>query len=39
MFANTKAINGFAVDDIDAAKRFYGDALGLARPTSARSTA
>ncbi|MDX6608859.1 MAG: hypothetical protein QOF85_784 [Solirubrobacterales bacterium] len=29
MFANTKATNGFAVDEIDAAKRFYGEALGL----------
>ena len=29
MLADTKAINGFAVDDIDAAKRFYGETLGL----------
>jgi predicted enzyme related to lactoylglutathione lyase len=29
MFANTKATNGFAVDDIEAAKRFYGETLGL----------
>jgi len=29
MFANTKAVNGFAVDDIDAAKHFYGETLGL----------
>lgn len=29
MFANTKATNGFAVDDMDAAKRFYGETLGL----------
>ena len=29
MFANTKATNGFAVDDVDAAKRFYGETLGL----------
>ena len=29
MFANAKATNGFAVDDIDAAKRFYGETLGL----------
>lgn len=29
MFANTKATNGFAVDDLDAAKRFYGETLGL----------
>lgn len=29
MFADTKATNGFAVDDIEAAKRFYGETLGL----------
>ena len=29
MLADTKAVNGFAVDDIDAAKRFYGETLGL----------
>lgn len=29
MFANTKATSGFAVDDIDAAKQFYGETLGL----------
>ena len=29
MFANTKATNGFAVNDIEAAKRFYGKTLGL----------
>jgi predicted enzyme related to lactoylglutathione lyase len=29
MFANTKATNGFAVDDIETAKRFYGETLGL----------
>jgi predicted enzyme related to lactoylglutathione lyase len=29
MFTNTKATNGFAVDDIEAAKRFYGETLGL----------
>jgi predicted enzyme related to lactoylglutathione lyase len=29
MFANTKATNGFAVDDVKAAKRFYGETLGL----------
>jgi predicted enzyme related to lactoylglutathione lyase len=29
MFANTKATNGFAVDDIEAAKRFYEETLGL----------
>jgi len=29
MFENTKAVNGFAVDDIDKAKQFYGETLGL----------
>jgi catechol 2,3-dioxygenase-like lactoylglutathione lyase family enzyme len=29
MFANSKAFTGFAVDDIEAARRFYGDVLGL----------
>ena len=29
MFENSKAFSGFAVDDIDAARRFYGDTLGL----------
>ncbi len=29
MFEKTKAFSGFAVDDIDAARRFYGDTLGL----------
>ena len=29
MFANTKAFSGFAVDDIDKAREFYGDTLGL----------
>ncbi|MGG7104131.1 VOC family protein [Rhodococcus sp. 24CO] len=26
---STKAISGFSVDDIDTAKKFYGDTLGL----------
>ena len=29
MFANTPAFSGFAVDDIDAARKFYGETLGL----------
>jgi catechol 2,3-dioxygenase-like lactoylglutathione lyase family enzyme len=29
MFANTKAFSGFAVDDIERAREFYGDTLGL----------
>ncbi len=29
MLANTQAFSGFAVDDIPAAKEFYGETLGL----------
>ena len=29
MFKDTKAFSGFAVDDIDAARAFYGDVLGI----------
>ena len=29
MLANSKAFSGFAVDDIDAAREFYGETLGL----------
>jgi predicted enzyme related to lactoylglutathione lyase len=29
MFANTKAFSGFAVDDVEKAGEFYGEALGL----------
>ena len=29
MFANTRAFSGFAVDDLEAAKKFYGQTLGL----------
>jgi len=29
MFANSKAFSGFAVDDVEAARRFYSDTLGL----------
>jgi catechol 2,3-dioxygenase-like lactoylglutathione lyase family enzyme len=29
MFANTPAFSGFAVDDLDAARQFYRDTLGL----------
>jgi predicted enzyme related to lactoylglutathione lyase len=29
MFANTRAFSGFAVDDIEAANKFYGETLGL----------
>jgi catechol 2,3-dioxygenase-like lactoylglutathione lyase family enzyme len=29
MLADSKAYNGFAVDDLDRARRFYGETLGL----------
>ena len=29
MLADSKAFSGFAVDDMEAAKRFYGETLGL----------
>ncbi|MFE4537199.1 VOC family protein [Streptomyces scopuliridis] len=29
MFGNSRAFSGFAVDDIDEARRFYGETLGL----------
>jgi catechol 2,3-dioxygenase-like lactoylglutathione lyase family enzyme len=29
MFENTKAYNGFAVDDVQKAREFYGETLGL----------
>jgi len=29
MFQSTKAFSGFAVDDVEAAQRFYGETLGL----------
>ena len=29
MFANTKAFSGFAVDDLEQARTFYGDTLGV----------
>jgi catechol 2,3-dioxygenase-like lactoylglutathione lyase family enzyme len=29
MFANAKAFSGFAVDDVDEARRFYGETLGV----------
>jgi catechol 2,3-dioxygenase-like lactoylglutathione lyase family enzyme len=29
MLADTKAFSGFAVDDLDEARRFYGETLGL----------
>ncbi|MGH3150817.1 MAG: VOC family protein [Streptosporangiaceae bacterium] len=29
MFENTRAFSGFAVDDLAAARQFYGEALGL----------
>lgn len=29
MFESTKAYSGFAVDDVEAAKKFYGETLGV----------
>jgi catechol 2,3-dioxygenase-like lactoylglutathione lyase family enzyme len=29
MFANTKAFSGFAVDNLNAAREFYGETLGI----------
>ena len=29
MFANTEAFSGFAVDDLEAAQKFYGETLGI----------
>jgi predicted enzyme related to lactoylglutathione lyase len=29
MFENTRAFSGFSVDDLDAARTFYGQALGI----------
>jgi predicted enzyme related to lactoylglutathione lyase len=29
VLANSKALNGFAVDDLDRARQFYGETLGL----------
>jgi catechol 2,3-dioxygenase-like lactoylglutathione lyase family enzyme len=29
MFADTKAFSGFAVDDLEQARRFYGETLGI----------
>src|SRR5215210_3348170 len=29
MFATTKAFSGFAVDDVEKARRFYSDTLGI----------
>ena len=29
MFSETKAFSGFAVDDLDRARAFYGETLGL----------
>jgi catechol 2,3-dioxygenase-like lactoylglutathione lyase family enzyme len=29
MFANTRAFSGFSVDDLERARQFYGDTLGI----------
>ena len=44
MFGNSKAFNGFAVPDIEEARRFYGETLGIetsedTRPKAFHSTA
>jgi len=40
MFANTKAFSGFAVDDLEAAKKFYGlDGLYEGRSSPGSATA
>jgi predicted enzyme related to lactoylglutathione lyase len=33
MFKDTKAFSGFAVPDVDAAQKFYGDTLGIETST------
>ncbi len=35
MFADTKAYSGFAVPDLEAARKFYGETLGLPRNPNA----
>jgi catechol 2,3-dioxygenase-like lactoylglutathione lyase family enzyme len=37
VFRDTKAFSGFSVDDIEAARRFYGETLGL-RTSEAQET-
>ena len=38
MFTNTEAFSGFSVDDLEAAKKFYGETLGIrTRPAHPRS--
>ena len=34
MLANSKAFSGFSVDDLERARQFYGEALGLTVRTS-----
>ena len=34
MFTNTEAFSGFAVDDLEAARKFYGETRASARPSS-----
>ena len=38
MFANTKAINSFAVNDLGKAREFYGETLGLGTTTARRGS-
>ena len=32
MFENTKAYSGFSVSDVEEARRFYGETLGITDP-------
>ena len=34
MFSDTKAFSGFAVPDVDAAEKFYGETLGIETSSS-----
>ena len=36
VFADTKAFSGFAVPDIEQAREFYGDTLGIKMPSRAQ---
>ena len=38
MFANTETFSGFAVDDLDKAREFYGETLGIETRTDQEET-
>ena len=38
MFESTKAFSGFSADDIPAAKKFYGETLGIRSPKRTASS-